>query len=303
MVSLSAYLKYKTKGDELVGLKIKPSNVIKRETYDSIKQVVEKGIDVDILNGKVLSKEEKPDRDGYLTAGKHRSHHLIGYFIFGERMIGKQINHVDGNKSNNKPTNLELTTPSENVRHAFKTGLKKAAQGEDNKSSKLTEKDVYEIRSLYKDGKTLAEIGKQYGIAFQSVSRIVNRQRWGHLPELEEDKTIKTFQEYQEKTRRTANSELDKFDSVSNYSLGLISECAEITDELKKVLFHEHEVDLDKISKEMGDTMWYFFRLADELGINMQDVATQNISKLAKRYPEGFSVEASINRVDTKEAN
>lgn len=89
-------------------------NTIQRSTYEHIKNNID-GVKVDVIAGTVDS-VCKTDRDGYLFINLGglpiRVHHIIGYFIFGERMIGKQINHFDGNKSNNRADNLEVVTPS-----------------------------------------------------------------------------------------------------------------------------------------------------------------------------------------------
>ena len=47
-----------------------------------------------------------------------------------------EINHINGNKSNNKLSNLEIVTSSENKIHAYKTGLKKAIKFSKNTNSK-----------------------------------------------------------------------------------------------------------------------------------------------------------------------
>lgn len=61
----------------------------------------------------------------------------------------REVNHIDGNKQNNCEDNLEWVTGSENVRHAFLTGLNHPIQGTNHPSSKLTEEDVIYIREHY----------------------------------------------------------------------------------------------------------------------------------------------------------
>ncbi len=82
------------------------------------------------------------------------------------------------------------------------------------------------------------------------------------------------------------------------FACGLAGEAGEVADLVKKWAIHGHELDAVKLTKELGDVLWYMYALAAEQGIILQAVAEANIDKLQKRYPEGFSHAASINRVD-----
>ena len=55
-----------------------------------------------------------------------RVHVLVAEAFFGERPISLQVNHIDGNKSNNRVENLEYCTKSQNMQHAYTTGLEVA---------------------------------------------------------------------------------------------------------------------------------------------------------------------------------
>lgn len=97
--------------------------------------------------------------------------------------------------------------------------------------------------------------------------------------------------EYQKLAERTAN-----FSYSFELALGLPEEAGEVVGILKKAWCHGHPLDKEKLVKELGDCLWYLSMLARLNGVSMSEVASKNIEKLKKRYPDGFSKEASINR-------
>ncbi|GIN93350.1 nucleotide pyrophosphohydrolase [Siminovitchia terrae] len=102
--------------------------------------------------------------------------------------------------------------------------------------------------------------------------------------------------EFQELSKRTLpKGELK--DKLANYGMGIAGEAAEVTDELKKVVFHGHDLSVDKVKKELGDNLHYIAGIATFLGLTLEEIAYENIQKLKERYPTGFSEEASRNRV------
>ena len=89
--------------------------------------------------------------------------------------------------------------------------------------------------------------------------------------------------EYQDLAMRTLNPELNKRDVLINSVMGLCGESGEAIDIVKKWMAHGHE--LDKA------------HLAQELGLDLEDILTANIEKLKNRYPDGFSCERSRTRL------
>lgn len=92
------------------------------------------------------------------------------------------VNHKDGNKQHNHPSNLETATRAQNVNHSFKVlGQRtKEQRGELNPAAKVTAEQVAEIRALAR-AKVMpqSEIGKRYGITQSTVSAIVLGKSWG----------------------------------------------------------------------------------------------------------------------------
>ena len=106
-----------------------------------------------------------------------------------------------------------------------------------------------------------------------------------------------TLDEYQALARRTLGDRPHE-QQLSNAALGLSGEAGEVADMLKKHLFHSHPLDRDALVKELGDCLWYVAAMATALDVDLGEVGARNIEKLRRRYPDGFSAERSMNRVD-----
>ena len=105
-----------------------------------------------------------------------------------------------------------------------------------------------------------------------------------------------TINEYQQFAMKTLNPALDRKDVLINGVMGLCGESGEAIDIVKKWLAQGHALDKEKLAKELGDIAWYLAETAWALDIPLEEILRGNIEKLAKRYPEGFSPERSLNR-------
>ena len=105
-----------------------------------------------------------------------------------------------------------------------------------------------------------------------------------------------TVNEYQKLAMTTLNRDLSQKDILINAVMGLCGESGEATDIVKKHLFQGHDLDKEKLAKELGDIAWYLAEAATALDMDLDDIFAANIEKLRKRYPEGFDTSRSINR-------
>lgn len=105
-----------------------------------------------------------------------------------------------------------------------------------------------------------------------------------------------TINEYQQLAMTTLNPELDKKDVLINGVMGLCGESGEAIDIVKKWLAQGHDLDREKLARELGDIAWYLAETAYALEIPLEEILQANIDKLKKRYPEGFDARRSIDR-------
>lgn len=98
------------------------------------------------------------------------------------------------------------------------------------------------------------------------------------------------FSEYQTQSRTTAIYP----DAGQNFvypTLGLAGEAGEVAEKVKKVIRDKNgKLDQETISlltKELGDVLWYVSQLATELGVQLDDIAKENLAKLQSRKDRG----------------
>lgn len=89
--------------------------------------------------------------------------------------------HKCDNKLCVNPDHIFLGTAKDNAVDRDKKKRRIALKGEDHGRSKLTSKDVNEIRMLYSSGSSTWELGKRYDVNHKTVQDIVNRKIWSHL--------------------------------------------------------------------------------------------------------------------------
>lgn len=105
-----------------------------------------------------------------------------------------------------------------------------------------------------------------------------------------------TVNEYQTLAMTTLNPALSQKDILINGVMGLCGEAGEAIDVVKKHLAQGHELDRERLIKELGDVAWYLAETTTALNITLEEVLEGNLRKLRARYPEGFDAQRSLHR-------
>lgn len=93
----------------------------------------------------------------------------------------REVNHLNGNKRDNRLANLEYVTPKQNCEHAVKTGLMPSGERK-IRSAKLTAADVRKIRAARAVGLSAAELAACFRVHEQNIYQILARKTWKQVP-------------------------------------------------------------------------------------------------------------------------
>lgn len=161
---------------------------MRKDRYELCKKLIEEGQwQIDLENGIVIGRKggiPHPTNRGYLAFDVRRSPKLYRFLVHEIIIIAQglcpvdiTIDHIDGNKLNNKPSNLQLLTRGENARKG-NVGIR---CGEQNPSSKLTEDSIREIRKMLQNGYTQKQIASMYNVDQSLISLIKNNKIWSEV--------------------------------------------------------------------------------------------------------------------------
>ena len=146
-------------------------------------------------NGRIYSHKSKkflkgsPNPNGYLTVRLKDSRGVYKTCVVHKFVAAAfcpnpdnlvEVNHKNGVKTDNAPNNLEWTTRSANLLHAYRTGLK-SNRGELGPTAKLTEMDVLDIKESLRDGVKGTVLAKKYGVGKHVIYNIKHNKTWAYI--------------------------------------------------------------------------------------------------------------------------
>ncbi len=119
-------------------------------------------------------------KTGYLQVNLYRAgrpvhfyvHRLVADAFLGPIKPGLVVNHKNGIKTDNRASNLEITTVEENLRHAHRTGLVRRGR-----HSKFTDEQILRVLLLRSKGLSAAETALLTGMSSKTVKRMWAKNR------------------------------------------------------------------------------------------------------------------------------
>lgn len=149
--------------------------------------IINKNGNTQKVNGKILKSSIRKSGYKHVILQKfgvrktYLVHRLVANAFLKNVEDKPEVNHKDGNKSNNYANNLEWVTRKENIVHAFKNNLNKGVKGEGNGFNKYSEGLIRKVIDMQKKGIRDCIIIKELNVNKNLPYDIKTKRRWGHL--------------------------------------------------------------------------------------------------------------------------
>ena len=158
-------------------------------SYEGRYEVSSEGKVWSLITKRVL--QAAPTSRGYLSVllydgsspkrpRSHCVHDLVAAAFHGPKPAGMNVDHVDGHKQNNRASNLEYVTRSENLRRAHRLGLAVNAKGAKAHNSKLTTEQVAEIRRRG-ETETRASLAREFGVDPITILNVIRKRTYAEI--------------------------------------------------------------------------------------------------------------------------
>ncbi len=100
------------------------------------------------------------------------------------------------------------------------------------------------------------------------------------------------FNEYQKESKVTDTKVVINDSRLAFYALGISDEAGEVAGKVKKLYRDKNAVLTEEykkeIIKEIGDVLWYMSQMCTYLGVNLEEVAKNNLEKIKSRHARGL---------------
>lgn len=154
---------------------------MQRYKYRPIKPIVGRFITNLFNTGECLEWKGKRDKLGYgrfgISNGKSKEAHRVAYELFvGSIPIGMCVCHTCDNRACVNPRHLWLGTHKDNMLDKVEKG--RNAKGETHGKSKITWRQVDEIRRKYSTGTSIKELAKEFSMSTQNIRMIIKNKLW-----------------------------------------------------------------------------------------------------------------------------
>lgn len=138
-----------------------------------------------MVNGGLRPLKPSQNSEGYMVLNvthvkprkQARVHLLVAAAFLPPKPTPRhEINHKDGDKTNNRADNLEWVTHSENVRHIMNLRGRRSWPGEPT-----TEDDIRTIRRMRSEGISRSMVASMFRMSPSNVTMITERKTWAHV--------------------------------------------------------------------------------------------------------------------------